>query len=680
MANNKFSFGGIQTTTPKKHLNKKRVDISMYRSPTYNHLAPHLLFITEVPVLNKAKIKSLCIYITKNTSLPFLIVSATTMLVSIEVVKKDGISEFYRSNSSNFAEYINKNSIVVPLGHALLALTGDDNVYTTCFTDWLFNETRLYIKKHNCYAYPAFGIDNIIIRDKQNIYRPRHWSRTNFSSYQIKKATQEKMVLLSSPREPKIIKFSTEEEVTDFLLSHIGKEELLSWDLETAGFDFRKDRVGCITMSFDGRTGYYIPWRLINVPVLNEFFIGKKGIGSHIKFDLRMLRKYGITTAKLYCDTLNLGHIIDENRKNGMKSLAYHYTMFGGYDAELDEILRKTGITNYLDIPEVVLSEYATMDAIIGFQIYEAMQKQLDDIDRRFPNPHYPTWTLRRYFEEIVMPWVEESAEIELEGVYIDEKALAENSLFFQEKIGKLKKEIADSFLTTEDVISSPEKLGKMLKERGWENMGQAKKGHFLTNDVCLEGWKKQGHPEAALLQRMRTLDTLYSTFVGSAQEKNGWYAYLHDGKVNPEYQAMLAGSHRNKCRNPNFQNIACHDAESKHITRNIATPGPNFKFSTLDYKALQIKLCTIESKDPVLLDIYKNNRSGGDLHSITGYNIFCAGKEFPVPFLSLTLEDGSIIEIPEHRKISVIREGQTLTIKGSDIKEGDDIDESSTL
>lgn len=678
MAKKKFSFGGIKPTTPKKHINKRTINELIYKSPSYDPNKTHLIFISEVPITVKAKLRALCIWIARLTSLPFLIISATDMVVPLDTIAGDGVLEFYLNNHSKFADYINNNSLVFPMGSSTIAMTGDDNVYHTCFTDWMFGDTKFYIRKYNRYVYPIFGVDSIIIKDKQGTIRPRHWSRTNFSEYQIKKAIAEKIINCVEPRDPRIIKFTTREEVSTFLQSHMGVEELLSWDTETSGLDFRKDHIGCITMSFDGRTGYFIPWRLVDPEELNQFFIGKKGIGSNIKFDIRMARKYGITNAKAYCDTHNLGHIINENRKNGLKSLVYHYTQFGGYDADLNAFIRANKITNYLDIPEPLLYKYATMDAIVGFQIYEAMQKQLDNIDNKFVNPYYADWTLRRYFEEIVMPWVEESAEIELDGIYVDMVTLEENSLYFQNLVSNLKQEIAQMLNCSINVLGSAEQLGKLFESRGWKEYGRTKKGHYKTNDICLAAWVKDGHPEAKKLQRMRSLDTLYGTFVGSKQEGNGWYQYIFDGKINPDYQAMLADSGRNKCRNPNFQNLACHDSESKHITRNVGLPPGSFKFCTVDYSALQIRLCAIESQDPKLCDIYRNNRSGGDLHSITGYNIFCAEKNWPVQIMKVTGEDGNTIEFLGHKKIVVTREGQQIEITGWDIREGDEITEST--
>lgn len=598
------------------------------------------------------------------------------MDVPLATLKKDGIAKFYKINHSEFSKYINSNSILIPLGSALSAATGDDNLHIYCFTDWLcgWEGTRFYSKKFNCYVYPIFGLNTIMMEDKQGIIRPRQWSKTNFSSEQIKKASTEQLINCNAPREPKIIKLSTKEEASAFLTEHIGKEELLSWDLETDGLDFRKNKIGCITMSFDGQTGYFIPWRLVDTELLNKFFIGKKGIGNLIKFDIRTIRKYGITNTYIHADTLNLAHLINEKRLNRLKSLAYYYTMFGGYDEDLDNILEGMKIKNFLLVPESILCKYATMDAIVAFQSYEVMQKQLDYIDAKYPNPYFPEWTLRRYYEEIVMPWVNESVEIELAGVYINETILEANSKIIRDRIINLKKEIYDKLKIPVEDVSSQEKLGKYLEKLGWKCLGRTKKGHYQTSDIKLEEWKKLGHKEAGMLQQMRTWETLYKTFIGSREEENGWFEYLYEGKINPVYAAMLANSHRNKCNSPNWSQIPSHGEDAKLVTSAITLPGDNFKFLTLDYMALQIKLCAIESGDKVLTEIYKKNLSGGDLHSITGYNIFCKGKPFSVHNIKLTLDTGAVIEVLGSKKIKVLRNEKEIKIMARDIIEGDEL------
>jgi DNA polymerase I-like protein with 3'-5' exonuclease and polymerase domains len=408
-----------------------------------------------------------------------------------------------------------------------------------------------------------------------------------------------------------------------------------------------------------------------------------------------MLRRHGITNAQIWSDTHNLGHLIFEGRRNGLKSLAYHYTRYGGYDEALDSILSKMGSKNYLDIPEDVLAQYATMDAIIAYQINEAMQAQLDVIDAAHPNPHYPEWTLRRYYEEIVIPWVAESAEIELNGIYIDMASLKTSSNTLLAKIVDIGNLITSALLTDIDTVTSQEKLGKLLASRGWPDLGRTKKGGYLTNDEKLEEWARRGYKVASLIQQYRTLTTLYSTFLGDdpaspieateikdlknikkgiKKKKDGWYKYIYNKKINPQYKAMLADSHRNKCNSPNFQNIPTHSEHSHLITRNIATPGDNYKFLTFDYAALQIRLCAIESEDPVLADIYRNNRSGGDLHSITGHGIFCAGKEYDITTVDVVTDVGKTKTYYWFNEVKIIRGGVEMSVPAEELKEGDDI------
>lgn len=385
---------------------------------------------------------------------------------------------------------------------------------------------------------------------------------------------------------------------------------------------------------------------------------------SNCKFDIKFLKKFGVKNIKADSDTMHLSHTINEMRLHGLKSLAYYYTQYGGYDYDLDEYISKFKPKTYLDIPEPLLMRYATMDAIVNYYVNEKMQKQLDEIDYKFPPPKEGWWTLRKYYEEIKIPLANKFIDIELRGFPVDMEKWNLGSAFISDKIMELKtrlfdslkvKEalsksnyslsslytdmdsIFDSFDEGEDTsdLNSSKKLGEVLEFLGWEDLGRTKAGSYLTGDEQLQRWEQLGHEEAKYIVELRSYSTLMKTFLGNVGTQEGWRAYIdeHNGGsyIHPSYRSMMTESGRISCGDPNFQQVPSKSLGADLFKKIISVPNINNQYLvTLDYSSLQMRLATIDSEDPVLYNAYLKNPNI-DMHSKTGYNIFCKGKEFDI-------------------------------------------------
>lgn len=312
-----------------------------------------------------------------------------------------------------------------------------------------------------------------------------------------------------------LIKINTTEEFKELCKEHLGAP-VLAADLETSGFDFMVDKIGCITLGFNKYEGFYTPWALVDKVALNELFASAKFIlGANFKFDVRFLWWNGIPSARIDGDTVQLGHVLNEQRRNGLKTHAFIYSPFGGYDRDLDRYREKTGVENYLLIPEHIMIPYATMDVIVVQWVYEAEQLQLTEVDKKYPNEKNPSWSMRRYYEDIMMPAVNAFAKIEYRGVYINKEALAQSRKEILEEIEEIEAFLRETWnLTTDFDFNSPKVLGTLFENLGFEDFGRAKSGVFLTSDGQLERWAQSGHPEIKKLQKLRSLKTVLKSFI----------------------------------------------------------------------------------------------------------------------------------------------------------------------
>lgn len=550
----------------------------------------------------------------------FQIVSA----LDHDIKLTSSITRYYRDNGIDPSKYIKPRSRVLACGRGMYIFTRSSDLDVKSFYDQTFNKTWFYAPRTESFVFPADNILDWAFSDSYQRY---------FAKSQLKRLREfdvDKADIDLTPVELKMVR-----NPNGFLKKWIGVETEVAWDLETKGLDpWATDGfIICLTLSFDGKTGYYLPFDQIDIGVLTEFFRGKKSIGSNLKFDVKWLVTRGVDrdVLEVWGDTQHLGHILNEMRSNGLKPLAWLYTTLGGYDEELDRYMEKypQASEDYSLVPTKILREYATIDPIASYRIHKMQEKQIAWIDENFPVTDVPwldysTWTQQRLYREIIIPAINTFIDIELEGMTIDIKKLRETSKLLDKKLAELKQQVL-SALGADDSslnINSPEKLGKWIQGLGWSRPELAKKGHYKTNDKILQRWADEGHEAAKLLIEYRSYDTLMKTFVGREEEGTGFFQYLKpDGKVHPNFGVGMADSLRSTCSSPNLQNISKHFEFSKNIRSFFIPPSDEYVIGESDGASLQLTLEAQLTGDENMTFVF--TELGGDMHSMTAQETY---------------------------------------------------------
>lgn len=206
-------------------------------------------------------------------------------------------------------------------------------------------------------------------------------------------------VTLSSDVEVTLINTpdKAEEYLTDILLNIKGPVAL---DCETSGFDTRQAELLGISISSTSNRGAYISADVLDeniVNILQKIINSATVIMHNSKFDLTWLKKHLGLTFKKVEDTMLMHYCLDETPgTHGLKPLALKYTNLGDYDKALDEYKVAYCKANKLKmedfsydlIPFDVIGEYAAMDTIATYQLYEkfypliSKSKELDYVYR----------------------------------------------------------------------------------------------------------------------------------------------------------------------------------------------------------------------------------------------------------------------------------------------------------
>ena len=686
-----FTFGNININSKKQVLNLKTIAddkillwdnsqaYACYKKPVIVLLDQHY---------NTYQIKAIRNFLEANRITRYKLVLTLNCVVNKEQIKEDqktGIVAFYRNNSSNFWKEVEEDSIIITVGAALYAVTQSDDIYPDHMHERIFGKSHFWfsretknmknIERQQLRGNWIFPIDSFTDIFAYGFSSPPvEGYKTELTRFQFKAVIKYKDI--SPPRYPKLNKIFiyTKEEFIDFYNDNkYRKNDLMAWDLETSGFDFLTDKIGCITISFDGLTGYYIRWSAVETELLDDLFKNNIQIGANLKFDWKFVKTHGLKNARIDEDVIVLGHILDETRSNSLKALAYLYSEFGGYDWELDEYKRKTKIDNYLDIPEDILKEYAVMDAIVTLRVFRNIKKHLKELDIKFPN-EIADYSLEHYYKNIRMPAVNMYAEIEYNGVPVNIEKLAVARDKTKKLIADLETQMAEELGVSKFFdFNSATRLGKLFEKKGWECHGRAKAGHYLTGDPQLARWA-ENHKEAKTIQKYRSAKTIFNTYIGEEHGDTGWSALLHHHpednsyRVHPNYFPLGTESGRTRCKAPNMMNIPTRGEIAKDVKKFVATPNDeDYYIVTVDFSALQMRLAAADGDETNLIELFKEDRLA-DVHTRTSYGVFVKGNYYDLEEITVE-QDGKVYNFLGDQQIKTLERGD---IFAKDLTEND--------
>ena len=686
-----FSFGGISVKDKKRSLNQELISspIIVDKSDTFCPGLSKPITVLVERYLKGKEIDALENFLKKKGIKKYIIMCTLKYDVTPTYIQDElheGIIGYYMRNTSQFRKYIQPLSPILVFGPAIYSLLQEDDIQYNhcdqrpfCVSNFWFSYD---LSSKGNYVYPVWPIDDIFadgFADKSGrLMSPVDSYRTNLAILQIQDILKDG--IRPAPRYPKLNKIFIESK-EDFYerfwkIIKDKHNEIMSWDLETSGFNCFTDRIGCITISFDGRTGWYIPWEYVDKKCLNTLIKNNKNLGANLKFDIKFLWQNGCPDARVDEDVYTIGHCLDETRSNSLKALAFYYTIYGGYERALDVYKNKYNIDNYLDIDEDILKEYAIMDAIVCRRIYDEIMKHLRWIDKKFPNEKFPEDSLEKYYYYRRIPANNLYADMEYKGICVNKNKLDKVREDMREYIKNLKKELCQLYNVAEDFDwSSTMKVGKLFKKLGYENLGESKAGEYKCSDDELIRWAKI-HPEVKKLQTLRSLNTLINTFVGDEEGTKGWTQYMihhpedkpEVWRMHPSFNAMATDTHRTKTSKPNSQNVVSRNLFSKEIKATWCTPDDDeYYLVTCDMSALQLRLATINSFDEALTAEFQ--KSNADIHSLTGSLVFTKDRELDIETITVE-QDGKTYEFLGGELVETKR-GE---IFARDLKEDDEL------
>lgn len=409
------------------------------------------------------------------------------------------------------------------------------------------------------------------------------------------------------------------------LAKNLGRQKSVCFDTETTSLDPLEAELVGIAFSWEAGKGFYIPipeGREGSMEILEElrpFFEdeGIEKIGQNLKYDIKVLKQYGMPVRGPLFDTMLAHYLINPDMRHNMDVLAETYLNYT--PISITALIGKKG-KNQLSMREVPVdrqTEYAVEDADITFQLATHFRRELQEA------------STEKLFSDIEVPLLRVLADMELEGVNLDKSFLNKLSEELKGDMLELSNKIYEQ-AGVEFNIASPKQLGEILfdKMKLVDKPKKTKTGQYSTSEDVLSVLAKD-HQIIRDVLNYRGITKLKSTYVDALPEQ----VNTRTGRVHTDYMQTVAATGRLSSNNPNLQNIPIRTERGRQVRKAFIPRDKDHVLLAADYSQIELRIIAALSDETNMIEAFKK---GEDIHAST------ASKVFDVPLSEVTREQRS--------------------------------------
>ena len=326
-------------------------------------------------------------------------------------------------------------------------------------------------------------------------------------------------------------------------------------------------------------------------------------IGQNLKYDLEVLRNYGVELRGNMWDTMIAHYLIQPELRHNMDYMAEVYLHY--QTIHIDELIGPRGKNqrSMRDLSPTEVYEYACEDADITLQLKNKLEPELKRLE------------CEELFYQIEMPLMPVLAEMEMNGVCLDTASLAETSKQFTARMNEIEQRIYE--LAGEQFnIASPKQVGEILfdKLKIVDKAKKTKTGQYVTSEEVLQQLKNKHEIVADILEH-RGLKKLIGTYIDALPK----LINPRTGHIHTSFNQTITATGRLSSSDPNLQNIPIRGEDGKEIRRAFI-PEPGCLFFSADYSQIELRVMAHLSQDSQMINVFQE---GKDLHAATAANIY---------------------------------------------------------
>lgn len=384
------------------------------------------------------------------------------------------------------------------------------------------------------------------------------------------------------------------------------------FDTETTSLESLTAEIVGLSVSIKPHEAWYVPFppefeaaKIILHEVAPVFTdAGIRKIGQNMKYDLAILRTYGVEVQGELFDTMLAHYCIRGDGKHGMDAMSRAYLHYD--PISIETLIGKKG-KNQLSmrqVPVEKLAEYAAEDADVTLQLQQKLNPLLDKEQTR------------KLFETVEMPLMPVLLDMEWEGVRIDVGFLKAYSTELEKELHTLEHQIYQ--LAGEKFnINSPKQLGDVLFNK--LKLGGKPKltatGQFATDEDTLT-YLAAEHEVPVKVLEFRGLTKLKGTYVDALPQ----LVNANTGRVHTSFNQSVAVTGRLSSNNPNLQNIPIRTDRGREVRKAFIPRDDKHILLSADYSQIELRLMAHLSGDEAMRAAFAHNE---DIHTNTAARVF---------------------------------------------------------
>ncbi|MBQ7421958.1 MAG: DNA polymerase I [Prevotella sp.] len=424
-------------------------------------------------------------------------------------------------------------------------------------------------------------------------------SEPKFSNFESLKTTQHEYKLIENEQD--MLK------IYDFFRT----KQILSLDTETTSTNPIDAELVGLSFAVEEGKAFYVPvpaerseaQKVVDIfrPLYENESILK--IGQNIKYDLEVLRNYGVCLKGRMFDTMIAHYLLQPELRHNMDYMAEVYLNY--QTIHIDELIGPKGKNqrSMRSLSPADVYEYAAEDADVTLKLKNILEPKLKEAG------------LEELFWKIEMPLVPVLAEMEMNGVLIDTDSLRETSKLFTERMLELEQSIY-ALAGEEFNISSPKQVGDILfgKMKIVEKPKKTKTGQYVTSEEVLQQLRTK-HQIIDNILKYRGLKKLLGTYVDALPK----LINPRTGHIHTSFNQTVTATGRLSSSDPNLQNIPVRGEDGKEI-RKCFIPEPGCQFFSADYSQIELRVMAHLSGDKNMIEAFQE---GYDIHAATAAKIY---------------------------------------------------------
>ncbi len=422
------------------------------------------------------------------------------------------------------------------------------------------------------------------------------------------------------------------------LISSLKQAGEFALDTETTSLDPIDAELVGVSFCYKEKEAYYVPVGhtekggnldlTLAIKDLKEILEDEKlkKVGQNLKYDLEVLRRYGIELKGIFFDTMVASYLLNPSfRQHNLNYMALEYL-----DHKMIPISDLIGSgsakshTAPLEIFDVALPSPKKRPKPKSFaevSIADACIYSGEDADytlrlKEFFSPKLSLFSLEKLFFEVELPLIEVLAEMEMIGVSIDENHLKNLSKQTGSQLDILTLKIYD-LAGKKFNINSTQQLSQVLFEHlKLQSVRKTAKKTGLSTDIGVLEILAKEHPLPAVMLEYRQLSKLKSTYIDALPV----LVNKRTGRIHTSFNQAVTATGRLSSSDPNLQNIPIRADLGKQIRKAFIPRDENYLIMSADYSQVELRILAHFSQDHTLLESFQR---GEDIHKRTASEVF---------------------------------------------------------